>query len=117
MEQLRNQLCELVDEALKLGSGETSFLIGLHVEHEFMSDEKECWYHGKVISTVPGFPSWFNIKYKDDSSIYTYQLMQDGDLKVSSNQTNIDRCYCIPPFVVFEITHVVFISIFFSCAL
>ncbi|XP_052798675.1 uncharacterized protein LOC128230443 [Mya arenaria] len=34
---------------------------------------------------VPGFPSWFNIKYSGDRSIYSYELLRElknGDLKL-----------------------------------
>jgi hypothetical protein len=42
-------------------------------------------YNGIVISQVPGFPSWFNVKYDTDDDIYTYELGVDyesGDLTV-----------------------------------
>ena len=28
--------------------------------------------HRNLISTVPGFNMWYNIKYDEDASIYTY---------------------------------------------
>ncbi|XP_076101763.1 uncharacterized protein LOC143071391 [Mytilus galloprovincialis] len=34
---------------------------------------------------VPGFPSWYNIKYAGDLAIYTYKLLEDykkGDLRI-----------------------------------
>ncbi|KAK3106600.1 hypothetical protein FSP39_023288 [Pinctada imbricata] len=57
-------------------------LVGKKVEHTFAKDDV---YRGEVISVVPGFPEWYNIKYENDSAIYAYNLQLDyknGDLKI-----------------------------------
>ena len=41
-------------------------------------------YIGRVVY-VPGYHAWFNIKYEEDESIYTYKLLDDmaaGDLEI-----------------------------------
>ena len=57
-------------------------LIGKTVNHTFADG---MTYRGRVISQVPGFCSWFNIKYDNDDSIYSYQLIDDyrnGELEI-----------------------------------
>ncbi|WAQ95042.1 SPIN3-like protein [Mya arenaria] len=60
-------------------------LVGRKINHAFMTDGERTWYIGKVISQVPGFPSWFNVKYSGDQAIYSYRLLDDlksGELKL-----------------------------------
>ena len=60
-------------------------LKGKAVIHYFIEGAERTPYHGKVISQVPGFPNWFNIKYDGDSSIYSYRLVDDykeGNLEI-----------------------------------
>ena len=57
-------------------------LVDKDVEHKFENGEV---YRAHVISVVPGYISWYNIKYVDDPAIYTYQLQEDylaGNLKI-----------------------------------
>ena len=66
-------------------SSKVPFLVGKRVRHFFNSESGE-WEagEGKVISTVPGYPEWFNIKYVQDPAMNTYQLLEDmerGDLE------------------------------------
>ena len=38
---------------------------------------------------VPGYPSWYNIVYKEDTAVYTYELEKDldqGDLQILIEQ-------------------------------
>ena len=66
-------------------SASTDILIGKRVKHSFNNDV----YWGKVISVVPGFETWYNIKYDNDIAIYTYQLMddyRDGNLEIIPSQ-------------------------------
>ncbi|KAH3720672.1 hypothetical protein DPMN_063576 [Dreissena polymorpha] len=47
--------------------------------------KKLVHYIGQVISQVPGYSDWYNIKYSGDPAIYTYQLLKDysqGDLEL-----------------------------------
>ena len=42
-------------------------------------------YLGRVISSVPGYPQWFNVIYCDDPAVYVYKLAEDyadGDLEI-----------------------------------
>ncbi|KAH3799767.1 hypothetical protein DPMN_153382 [Dreissena polymorpha] len=54
--------------------------------HRFIEENGQYkWYNGTVISQVPGFPEWFNLKYEDDNDIYTARLedeFQDGDVLI-----------------------------------
>ena len=53
-------------------------LVGKKVEHVWNTeDEGAQTYTGTVISQVPGFPSWFNIKYEDDPKVYSLRLVDD----------------------------------------
>ena len=61
-------------------------LVGRRVRHYFIDKEGDrAPSEGRVISTVPGYGDWFNIKYLDDDAIYTYKLLEDmekGDLEI-----------------------------------
>ena len=58
-------------------------LVGKKIRHIFQEDS----YVGKVISTVPGFPEFYNIIYDceldstgnvcETTAIYTYRLLDD----------------------------------------
>lgn len=56
-------------------------LVGKRIEHKFTDGV----YKGFVISLVPGFPQWYNVKYEGDPAVYAYNLFDDykkGDLKI-----------------------------------
>ena len=60
-------------------------LKGKSVIHYYSEGDERVPYRGTVISQVPGFPSWFNIKYDGDSAIYSYKLVDDykeGNLEI-----------------------------------
>lgn len=85
--ELTNQLCELVEESKRVETqerphnGEMPLLVGKYIQHTF---EDEV-YNGKVLSVVPGFYKWYNVKYTDDPAIYVYQLQEDyskGNLEI-----------------------------------
>ena len=61
-------------------------LVGKSVGHRFLEDEQLVTYNGRVLSTVPGFPEWFNIVYDNEPNVvYTFKLQDDlrnGDLHV-----------------------------------
>lgn len=83
LQELKCNVLKLVNIARRIPVDESkkSFLIGKCVSHQFDTgaDENDTggWYDGTVISQVPGYPNWFNIKYDGDPAIYTYQLMED----------------------------------------
>jgi hypothetical protein len=53
-------------------------LTGKTVDHSYNDeDDSQTIYRGQVISQVPGFPSWYNIKYEGDEAIYSYKLVDD----------------------------------------
>ena len=79
---------KLVDNALispdttENPSNNVPLLSDKDVEHTFENGQV---YRGHVISVVPGYTSWYNIKYVDDQAVYTCQLRQDymgGILKI-----------------------------------
>ncbi|XP_072171738.1 uncharacterized protein [Diadema setosum] len=56
-------------------------LVGKRIQHRFEADE----FKGRVVSQVPGYPEWYNVKYDGDEAIYSYKLLDDyaeGDLKI-----------------------------------
>ena len=61
-------------------------LVGKSVVHRFLEDEQLVTYNGRVLSTVLGFPEWFNIVYDNEPNVvYTFKLQEDlrnGDLHV-----------------------------------
>ena len=57
-------------------------LVGKWIEHKFANN---IWYKGKVLSVVPGFVEWYNVKYEGDSAVYVFKLHEDyaaGDLQM-----------------------------------
>ena len=89
--ELRDNCTLLIEEACKLpqsanDASKASFLIGKRIIHKLVekSDEQDeeeegilKEYTAEVISTVPGFPSWFNIKYETDDDIYVEKLQEE----------------------------------------
>ena len=86
-EQLKHNLLTLITDTLKEVTSEINqpdipLFVDKTIEHEFSDGKK---YIGKVISVVPGFPLWYNIKYEDDDAIYAYNIAEDyksGDVKI-----------------------------------
>jgi hypothetical protein len=72
-----------VNEEVRKRSSRAPILVGKKVQHTF----NEGTHNGKVISTVPGFPDFYNIIYDgeldsegnitDTIAIYTYRLLDD----------------------------------------
>ena len=66
-------------------------LIGKRIRHYFMVDGVRTQYRGRVVSTVPGYPEWFNVVYDGDIAIYVYKLREDysvGDLELIVDEGN-----------------------------
>ena len=65
-------------------------IVGKVIEHRFQKEETQelYWVRGYVISQVPGFPSWFNVKYEEEEeAVYSFKLLDDyqnGDLKIGT---------------------------------
>ncbi|XP_041369492.1 uncharacterized protein LOC121383482 [Gigantopelta aegis] len=81
------------DEACVSGQ---PLLVGKTILHHFKDSDNtdSCTdYTSYVINTVPGYPSWYNVTYRGDAAVYTYQLQEcyaDGSLKiVDDNFTSI----------------------------
>ena len=87
LDRLIENLSKLVQKSFEQPCGEppsTSrpLLVGKSVTHKFKDKE----YKGRVISTVPGYPEWYNIVYEGDEAVYTFKLLDDyskGDLKIT----------------------------------
>ena len=90
--ELKEQLLELIHAAQCVDTSECistqekeniPFLAGKRVSHVFKDG---AVYTGKVIGSVPGFPSWYNIVYDgEDEHVYTYRLVddyKDGNLEI-----------------------------------
>ena len=93
---LKENLLKLVNEAANRhssGTGSDSpletdvHLVGRHIDHRFTEDEQLVSYSGQVVSTVPGFPEWFNVVYDNEPGVvYSFKLLEDfknGDLCIS----------------------------------
>lgn len=79
VEELQSNLVELIEESRALPTTEwaqkdMSLLVGKYVSHTFANGKS---YVGKVLSVVPGFSRWFNIKYENDDAVYVYKLIDD----------------------------------------
>lgn len=92
---LRENLLKLINEAAAVecsslpvhGGAENPInLVGKCIDHQFKEDGQLVTYSGKVVSTVPGFPEWFNVVYNNEPDVvYSYKLLEDfgnGDLKI-----------------------------------
>ena len=60
--------------------------MGKRIDYQFTEDERLVTYSGKVVSTVPGFPEWFNVVYDNEPDVvYSFKLLEDlknGDLHI-----------------------------------
>ena len=87
--ELKDNLIILINSAAAVDSSQTvsksaqekrtiPLLSGKTIQHRFTGQEGEntTWI-GRVISQVPGFPSWFNVIYENDESVYSYRLIDD----------------------------------------
>ena len=90
MAELSFNLKVLLNEAVHRSVPEEescpALLVVKHVTHHFSTEGVQRSYAGLVISRVPGYPEFYNIKYDDDPNIYTYKLMEDyinGDLHIN----------------------------------
>ena len=67
-------------------SGSEVHFVGRRIDHQFTEDNQLVTYSGKVISTVPGFPEWFNVVYDNEPDVvYSFKLIEDfrnGDLHI-----------------------------------
>lgn len=87
IEALKQNVFTLINDCLVAETSEKKesgipLLVGKTVCHTF-ADQKE--YKGFIISVVPGFGDWYNVKYEDDAAIYAFNLVEDykkGDLKL-----------------------------------
>ena len=60
-------------------------MVGRKFEFLYEVDGESIWYHGKIISTVPGYPSWVNVKYDEDDRLYVENILkgiEDKEAKV-----------------------------------
>ena len=93
---LKENLLKLVNAAANRHSSGTAsdspletdvHLVGRRIDHRFTEDEQLVTYSGKVVSTVPGFPEWFNVVYDNEPDVvYSFKLLEDfknGDLCIS----------------------------------
>ncbi|XP_060574411.1 uncharacterized protein LOC132732081 [Ruditapes philippinarum] len=88
IEELAKNVKQLVTDSYSKPSTQpenSPLLVGQKVRHKFMENNNLVQYIGQVISQVPGYSDWYNIKYSGDPAIYTYQLLKDyskGDLEL-----------------------------------
>ena len=90
VDMLKQNVIKLIQETLTVQTHEHEIpdiplLVGKRIEHKFLEGDSVKVYQGKVISVVPGFGHWYNVKYDNDIAIYAYNLHDDykaGDLKI-----------------------------------
>ena len=91
LEELKENALHLIEHARQLPqitseTSKSSTLIGKKIIHRFEDKGKMTEYHATVISTVPGYPQWFNLKYDgDQENIYVDKLeesLDNGDANV-----------------------------------
>ena len=88
LSELKDNLTILINEARKgstkeIKIGKKPLLVNKTIKHRFTGND--AWYDGHVISVVPGFTEWYNVKYDGDEAIYVYRLQEDyeqGDLVI-----------------------------------
>lgn len=93
IEQLMTNLTVLINEARKGSTTEKKLnkkplLVNKHIKHRF----NDAWYYGHILSVVPGFTDWYNVKYDNDEAIYVYKLQEDyeqGDLVIVPQRTDM----------------------------
>ena len=75
---LKDNLLKLINAAANQQSSGTESdtptessvnLVGKHTDHQFTEDEQLVTYSGKVVSTVLGFPEWFNVVYDNEPDV------------------------------------------------
>ena len=87
MDELKQNVITLIQDSLQVPIAERHeegipSLVGINVKHKFSDGIKHI---GCVISVVPGFSDWYNIKYDGDIAIYAYNLCKyykEGDLEL-----------------------------------
>lgn len=95
MKELEQNITQLIEDTLGADTVEEQtdnlpLLVGKNIEHKFSDGET---YKGLVISVVPGFPKWYNVKYDGDDAVYAYNLHHDyknGDLQIMVSR-NTDK--------------------------
>jgi hypothetical protein len=93
VEEMKDNVVQLIRGCLDTPTTERErqdapLLVGKRVEHTFENNMK---YTGNVISVVPGFEQWYNIRYDGDEAIYAYNLIEDykkGDLQILVESLN-----------------------------
>ncbi|XP_033730479.1 uncharacterized protein LOC117319875 [Pecten maximus] len=84
--ELKANVTELIKSAATVTTDERQtsdipLLVGKTIDHVFVDNT----YRGVVVSVVPGFPMWYNVKYTNDEAIYAYNLIEDyrnGDVRI-----------------------------------
>ena len=69
----------LIEMSLNITATGPSALVGKKIIHTFETEGTRTSFPGKVISVVPGYPEWYNIKYVDDPSLYVFKIQDDVD--------------------------------------
>lgn len=95
LKELEHNITQLIEDTLGADTVEEQtdnlpLLVGKNIEHKFSDGET---YKGLVISGVPGFPKWYNVKYDGDDAVYAYNLHHDyknGDLQIMVSR-NTDK--------------------------
>jgi len=85
-EELKMNLLTLINEARTGCTTEKHMstkplLVDKYIKHKF----DDSWYIGHVLSVVPSFATWYNVKYKNDPAVYVFELQKDyaaGDLVI-----------------------------------
>ena len=83
VEELSENVKELIRLANERGGSDVfgnRMMLGRRLIHKMNdSDGNLVDYEAEIISTVPGYPEWVNLKYNDDDDVYVEKLQEEID--------------------------------------
>ena len=87
IDEMKTNVIKLIQDCLVEPTSEKHrrdipLFVGKEVSHKF-ADGKT--YKGYVISMVPGYSEWYNLKYENNPSVYSFNLVEEyknGDLQL-----------------------------------
>jgi hypothetical protein len=65
--------------------GQYEELVGKRIKHKWRVNDRDIWFYGQVLSSIPGTTAWYNIRYNEEEGILSLDLttdLENGDLLV-----------------------------------
>ena len=88
IEELVGHVKELITISNKSSTPKSPW-VGCRMIHYQMVQDQRTGFTGRIVSTVPGYPAWYNCVYTNDDAVYVYKLEDDfkaGDLIIEPNE-------------------------------